>query len=239
MSKETAAHILLVEDEKTLAALLKESFRIEGFTSKYCKDGEEAWELFKTEKFDLCLLDVNMPKLNGLELANLIREKDAFVPILFLTANAQEDEKVKGFEIGADDYMTKPFSLKELNLRIRALLKRSQGQRTILANTSPETYQLGNIMIDFSNQMIRYANEEKKISKTEAELFKLFIQYKNQVLTRNNILLHVWGRDDFYTARNLDVYINKLRKLIKISDQTEIINIHGTGFKLIEKQMGS
>ena len=233
MSKETAAHILLVDDEKTLATLLKESFKIEGFTSKHCKDGEEAWELFKTEKFDLCLLDVNMPKMNGLALAKLIREKDEFVPILFLTANAQEDEKIKGFEIGADDYMTKPFSLKELNLRIRALLKRSQGQRAILANTDPETYLLGSILIDFSNQIIKYADEEKKISKTEAELFKIFIQYKNQVLTRNTILLHVWGRDDFYTARNLDVYINKLRKLIKFSEQTEIVNIHGNGFRLV------
>jgi two-component system response regulator VicR len=239
MSKETTAHILLVDDEKTLATLLKESFKIEGFTSKYCKDGEEAWELFKTEKFDLCLLDVNMPKMNGLELGKLIREKDAFVPILFLTANSQEDEKIKGFEIGADDYMTKPFSLKELNARIRALLKRSQGQRAILAHSSPDTYQLGSLLIDFSNQIIKNEIEEKKISKTESELFKLFIQHKNQVLTRNTILLHVWGRDDFYTARNLDVYINKLRKLIKMSELAEISNIHGTGFKLIEKQIGS
>jgi DNA-binding response OmpR family regulator len=238
MSKDPVAHILLVEDEKTLAALLKESLKLEGFTSKYCKDGLEAWDVFKTEKFDLCLLDVNMPKMNGIELGKLIREKDAYVPILFLTANSQEEDVLNGFEVGADDYMTKPFSLKELNMRIRVLLKRSQTQRDFIANTPPELFHLGNLMIDLSNQIVKHGEEEKKISKTEAELLKLFIQHKNQVLTRNTILLNIWGRDDFYTARNLDVYINKLRKLIKTTDHSEIINIHGTGFKLADKQAG-
>ncbi len=238
MSKDTVAHILLVEDEKTLASLLKESLKIEGFTSKYCKDGEEAWEVFKTEKFDLCLLDVNMPKMNGIELGKRIREKDAFVPILFLTANSQEDDILNGFEVGADDYMTKPFSLKELNMRIRVLLKRSQTQRNFIATAAPELFELGSLQFDLSNQIVKHGGEEKKISKTEAELLKLFIQHKNQVLTRNTILLHIWGRDDFYTARNLDVYINKLRKLIKTADQSEIINIHGTGFKLADKPTG-
>jgi DNA-binding response OmpR family regulator len=235
MTKDTAAHILLVEDEKPLAALLKESLKLEGFTSRYCKDGEEAWDIFKSEKFDLCLLDVNMPKMNGIELGKLIRDKDAFVPILFLTANSSEQEVLDGFEIGADDYMTKPFSLKELNARIRVLLKRSQTQRNFIATATPEVFQIDNLTIDISNQFIKHADDIKKISKTEAELLKLFIQHKNQVLTRNTILLHVWGRDDFYTARNLDVYINKLRKIIKLTDQTEIINIHGTGFKLADK----
>ena len=155
-------------------------------------------------------------------------------PIIFLTANTDEEDKLKGFEIGADEYITKPFSTNELVARMKAILKRTKGNNsTILAKE--EVFLVGNTKIDTSNHVVLVNNEvEKKISSTESNLLKLFIENKNMLLSRNAILLSVWGRDDFYTARNLDVYINKLRKIIKDDICLEIANIHGSGFKLVE-----
>lgn len=227
-------HILLVEDEVTLGTLLKENLKAKGFMAKLTKDGEEGWNTFNTERFDLCILDVNMPKLNGFELAKRIREKNDVVPIIFLTANSSQDDKIKGFDFGADEYITKPFSLDELVARIKAILKRTQYATPQLA-AEQEQFSIGNLKVDFTNHKVTINGEEKRISTTEGQLLKLFVSNKNQLITRNTILLQVWGRDDYYTARNLDVYINKLRKLIKEDDSIEIVNIHGSGFKLAEK----
>ena len=226
-------HILIVEDEPTLGALLKENLKLKGFTTKLCKDGEEGLQTFKTERFDLCLLDVNMPKMNGFTLAKNIREKNEMIPILFLTANSSQEDKIKGFDYGADEYMTKPFDLEELVARMKAILKRSQyaPQQVVAAE---EKFEIGSMVLDFTNHQFSINGENKRISTTEAQLLKLFITNKNSLLTRNAILLNVWGRDDYYTARNLDVYINKLRKLIKPDEHVEIINIHGSGFKLVQ-----
>lgn len=226
-------HILIVEDEPTLGALLKENLKLKGFTTKLCKDGEEGLQTFKTERFDLCLLDVNMPKMNGFTLAKHIREKNDVVPILFLTANSSQEDKIKGFDYGADEYMTKPFDLEELVARMKAILKRSQyAPHQVVA--AEEKFNIGSMVLDFTNHQFTLKGESKRISTTEAQLLKLFITNKNSLLTRNAILLNVWGRDDYYTARNLDVYINKLRKLIKPDEQVEIINVHGSGFKLVQ-----
>lgn len=226
-------HILIVEDEPTLGSLLKENLKLNGFTTKLCKDGEEGWNTFKKERFDLCILDVNMPKMNGFELAKNIRSKNEVVPILFLTANSSQEDKMRGFDYGADEYITKPFNLEELVARMKAVLKRSQyaPQQVVSAE---EKFEIGNITLDFTNHQFTINGESKRISTTEAELLKLFITHKNSLLTRNAILLNVWGRDDYYTARNLDVYINKLRKLIKPDENVEIMNIHGSGFKLVQ-----
>ncbi|MCA0426900.1 MAG: response regulator transcription factor [Bacteroidetes bacterium] len=234
MAKEVLPHILLVEDEQTLGTLLKETLKLNGYTSKYCKDGEEGWQVFQKERFDLCIFDVNMPKKNGFELARLVREINLSTPILFLTANSSEEDKLKGFEIGADEYITKPFSTQELMARIKAILRRVQAaQHDQLARE--ESYEIGGMVVDIPNHFVEFKGSQKKISNTEAELIKLFVKNKNQLITRNTLLLNVWGRDDFYTARNLDVYINKLRKLIKENPSLEIVNIHGSGFKLVEK----
>ncbi len=233
MHKDDRPHILLVEDENSLGYLLKENLKIAGFTIKLCKDGMEGWEAFKTERFDVCILDVNMPKKNGFELARDIRNINQNVPIVFLTANSTEEDKLRGFELGCDEYITKPFSTQELIARIKAILKRSQQMKAPLTQED-QVMRVGNITIDFTNQVFRINDNEKRISTTEAELLKLFVQNKNNLLTRNTILLNVWGRDDFYTARNLDVYINKLRKLLKEDSSIEIVNIHGSGFKLAE-----
>jgi DNA-binding response OmpR family regulator len=233
MQKEYKPHILLVEDESSLGFLLKENLKLAGFMIKLCKDGQEGWEAFKVEKFDICIFDVNMPKKDGFELAKDVRKINQTVPIIFLTANSSEEDKLRGFEIGADEYITKPFSTQELIARIKAILKRTKNiQPELLINE--ESYKIGNVIIDFTNHTFTHNTIEKRISTTEAELLKLFILNKNSLLTRNTILLNVWGRDDFYTARNLDVYINKLRKLLKEDPSLEIVNIHGSGFKLAE-----
>lgn len=231
-------HLLIVEDEITLGTLLKENLKAKGFTVKLCKDGEEGWQTFKTERFDLCILDVNMPKMDGFELAKNIREKNDVVPVIFLTANSSQEDKIKGFDFGADEYITKPFNLDELVARMKAILKRSQYAPQQVAATE-ESYTISTIVLDFTNHKLLVNGEEKRISTTEAQLLKLFITHKNNLLTRNAILLNVWGRDDYYTARNLDVYINKLRKLIKADEAIEIVNIHGSGFKLAEKNISA
>ncbi len=233
MSIDSTPHILIVEDETALSALLKENLKLAGYSTRLCKDGEEGWQVFQKERFDLCLFDVNMPKKNGFELAKLVREEDAFTPIIFLTANTAEEDKLKGFALGADEYITKPFSTQELVARIRAILKRTSSMKPEI-NIREEIYEIGDLKIDIPNHIIYIGGVEKKMSGTEGELLKLFVKNKNQLLTRNSLLLSIWGRDDFYTARNLDVYINKLRKLLKDEPSVEIINVHGSGFKLIE-----
>jgi DNA-binding response OmpR family regulator len=234
MEQDALPHVLVVDDELSLGALLKENLRLSGFSVKLCKDGEEGWIAFDKERFDICILDVNMPKRNGYELAEIIRKKDAQTPIIFLTANTDEEDKLKGFEIGADEYITKPFSTNELVARMKAILKRTKGINTS-SLAKEEVFIIGNTKIDTSNHLVLVNNEvEKKISSTESNLLKLFIENKNMLLSRNAILLSIWGRDDFYTARNLDVYINKLRKIIKDDICLEITNIHGSGFKLVE-----
>jgi DNA-binding response OmpR family regulator len=233
MQTELQQHILIVEDETTIGVMLKEHLKMSGFTSRLCKDGEEGWETVKKERFDLIILDVNMPKKNGFELATLIREHDKKIPIIFVTANSSESDKVKGFNIGGDEYITKPFSPAELIARMNAIFRRikAMSEEPIIAETK---LQIGNCDIDLENHLMNCNGIEKRISTTESELLKLFIKKKNKLIPRNEILLAVWGRDDYYTARNLDVYINKLRKLIKEDSSLEIVNIHGSGFKLVE-----
>ena len=233
MQKEQQPHILLVEDESTLGYFLKEHLKLGGFKANLCIDGQEGWETFKTEKFDLCILDVNMPKKNGYELAKDIRSINPYVPIVFLTANSAEGDRIKGFEIGADEYIVKPFSPEELLARIRAILRRTRFAPPVI-NPKEEIRKVGSLEVDFINHTITIKGNQKRMSTTEADLFKLFIDNKNNLLTRNSILINIWGRDDYYTARNLDVYINKLRKILKEDPLLEIVNIHGAGFKLVE-----
>jgi DNA-binding response OmpR family regulator len=174
-----------------------------------------------------------MPKKNGFDLARLMREVDVYTPLVFLTANSSEEDKLKGFGLGADEYITKPFSTQELIARLRAILKRSVVSKPEIL-IKEEVYELAGMKIDIPNHLIYLNGNAKKISGTEGELLKLFVKNKGQLLTRNSLLLSIWGRDDFYTARNLDVYINKLRKVLKDNPNVEIINVHGSGFKLME-----
>jgi two-component system OmpR family response regulator len=233
MSKAIQIHILLVEDETSLGFLMKETLRLEDYTIRLCKDGEEGLSSFMNERFDLCIFDVNIPKLSGFELAKKVREKDEHIPIIFLTANSSESDKLQGFAIGADEYITKPFSTPELLARIKAVLKRSSSRPETDLAAKEEIISIGNTCIDTVNNTLVVNGTQKKMSNTEAILLKLMIVNKNALLPRANMLLHVWGRNDFYTARNLDVYINKVRKLIKEDESISIENVHGSGFKLI------
>lgn len=235
MTKKLQTHILLAEDESSLGFLIKENLRFADFNVKLCKDGEEGWYSFQHERFDLCILDVNMPKMNGFEMAIKIREKTQHIPIIFLTANSGEEDKLMGFEIGGDEYITKPFSTQELIARIKAILKRSQTKPDTTLAVPIESLTIGKITIDFTNKTIFFPDgKDKKISNTEGEILNIFIKNKNQLVPRSNLLMHIWGRDDFYTARNLDVYINKIRKLLKTDPSLELKNIHGSGFKLVD-----
>jgi two-component system OmpR family response regulator len=233
MTKAIQTHILLAEDETSLGFLMKETLRLEDYSVRLCKDGEEGLNSFMNERFDLCIFDVNMPKLNGFELAKKVREKDEHIPIIFLTANSSESDKLQGFSIGADEYITKPFSTPELLARIKAVLKRSSARPETDLAAKEEVINIGNTSIDIVNNTLIVNGTQKKMSNTEAMLLKLLILNKNALLPRANMLLHVWGRNDFYTARNLDVYINKVRKLIKEDETISIENVHGSGFKLI------
>lgn len=233
MTKAIQTHILLAEDETSLGFLMKETLRLEDYSVRLCKDGEEGLNSFMNERFDLCIFDVNMPKLNGFELAKKVREKDEHIPIIFLTANSSESDKLQGFSIGADEYITKPFSTPELLARIKAVLKRSSARPETDLAAKEEVINIGNTSIDIVNNTMIVNGTQKKMSNTEAMLLKLLILNKNALLPRANMLLHVWGRNDFYTARNLDVYINKVRKLIKEDETISIENVHGSGFKLI------
>lgn len=226
-------HILLVEDETSLGFLIKETLRLEDYTVRLCKDGEEGLNSFMNERFDICIFDVNMPKLSGFELAKQVRAKDHHIPIVFLTANSSESDKLNGFEIGADEYITKPFSTPELLARIKVVLKRSKVRPETELAAKDEVINIGNTTIDIVNNTLVVNGTHKKMSNTEGVLLKLMIVNKNALLPRANMLLHVWGRNDFYTARNLDVYINKVRKLIKEDESISIENVHGSGFKLI------
>jgi DNA-binding response OmpR family regulator len=233
MTKAIQTHILLAEDETSLGFLMKETLRLEDYSVRLCKDGEEGLNSFMNERFDLCIFDVNMPKLSGFELAKKVREKDEHIPIIFLTANSSESDKLQGFAIGADEYITKPFSTPELLARIKAVLKRSSARPETDLAAKEEVINIGNTSIDTVNNTLIVNGTQKKMSNTEAMLLKLMIVNKNALLPRANMLLHVWGRNDFYTARNLDVYINKVRKLIKEDESISIENVHGSGFKLI------
>jgi DNA-binding response OmpR family regulator len=233
MTKAFQTHILLAEDETSLGFLMKETLRIEDYSVRLCKDGEEALNSFMNERFDLCIFDVNIPKLSGFELAKKVREKDEHIPIIFLTANSSESDKLQGFALGADEYITKPFSTPELLARIKAVLKRSSARPETDLAAKEEVINIGNTFIDTVNNTLIVNGTQKKMSNTEAMLLKLLIVNKNALLPRANMLLHVWGRNDFYTARNLDVYINKVRKLIKEDETISIENVHGSGFKLI------
>lgn len=233
MTKAIQTHILLAEDETSLGFLMKETLRLEDYSVRLCKDGEEGLNSFMNERFDLCIFDVNMPKLSGFELAKKVREKDQHIPIIFLTANSSESDKLQGFSIGADEYITKPFSTPELLARIKAVLKRSSARPETDLAAKEEVINIGNTSIDIVNNTLIVNGTQKKMSNTEAMLLKLLILNKNALLPRANMLLHVWGRNDFYTARNLDVYINKVRKLIKEDETISIENVHGSGFKLI------
>ncbi len=220
--------ILLVEDDPSLGFVIKDNLSIKGFDVTLCKDGEEGENTFHNQSFDLCILDVMLPKKDGFTIAKSIRQKDKRVPILFLTAKSMMEDKLAGFQTGADDYITKPFSLDELICRIEVFLRRSQTKET----GSNNVYSVGGFSFDPSNLTLKNHTSEKTLTQKEAEVLKLLYQNRDRVLKREEILKEVWGDDDYFMGRSMDVFISKLRKYLKDDPSIQIVNYHGVGFRL-------
>ena len=221
--------ILLCEDDENLGMLLREYLQAKGYNVTLAPDGEAGYQHFSNEKFDLCILDVMMPKKDGFTLAQDIRKVNTVIPIVFLTAKSLKDDVLEGFRIGADDYITKPFSMEEMLLRIEAIMRRISGKR----NKNGSEYQLGNMTFDTQKQTLVTENGTTKLTTKESELLALLVQNANSILERNYALKTIWVEDNYFNARSMDVYITKLRKLLKNDPNVEIINIHGKGYKLV------
>lgn len=220
--------ILFVEDDMNLGLLLKENLDNKGFNTVWCRNGDEGLKVFQKEKFNLCILDVMMPQKDGFTLSKEIRSVDTGIPIIFLTARGRDSDKIAGFEAGGDDYVTKPFSTQELCLRINAILKRTQQQASSIKNNTA-----GSFVFDHIKMTLQRGNDIKKLSSKETELLAILINNKNELVPRNQILEKVWGNDDYFSAKSMDVYVSKIRKLLKDDPRIEILNAYGIGFKLI------
>ncbi len=220
--------ILLAEDEASLGLIIKESLETRGFEVLLCGDGEQALRAYRSDAPELLVLDVMMPKKDGFTLAKEIREIDQAIPIIFLTAKSQTRDVVEGFTIGGNDYLKKPFSMEELIVRIHSLLNRTHVQKT------SGIFQIGNFKFDFPKQKLRFNDEESvQLTHREAHLLFHLLKNKNEVLERSVILNKLWGNDDFFNARSMDVFISKLRKKLKQDSSVEIINVRGFGYKLV------
>ncbi len=228
---EKKIKILLVEDDNNLGFLTKEYLEAKEFEVVLKINGQEGIEAFDKDKFDICILDVMMPIKDGFTLAKEIRQKDTSTPIIFLTAKTLKDDVLNAFKLGADDYVTKPFSMEELLLRIKAILKRSSSQ----VNTSEEReiYQIGNMKFDVLKQLLIGSKIERKLTTKESDLLKMLCMNANKILDRNEALKSIWEDDSIFNARSMDVYITKLRKYLKNEPNVEIVNVHGKGYKLL------
>ena len=221
--------ILLCEDDENLGMLLREYLQAKGYQATLCPDGEVGYREFLKNKFDICVLDVMMPKKDGFSLAQDIRQINSQVPIIFLTARVQKEDVLEGFDKGADDYITKPFSMEELVKRVEAILRRVRGKK----NKESTRYKIGRYTFDTQKQLLTIADKQTKLTTKENELLALLCSHANEILKRNDALRTIWIDDNYFNARSMDVYITKLRKHLKDDDQVEIINIHGQGYKLI------
>ncbi|MEI8192767.1 MAG: DNA-binding response regulator [Flavobacteriia bacterium] len=221
--------ILLAEDDLNLGFVISDQLKTEGYKVTLAIDGVDALKRFNEQTYHLCIFDVMMPKKDGFTLARDIRNINNEIPILFLTAKSMTEDKVEGFNAGGDDYLTKPFSVEELLLRIKSLLKRVN-----IRTETPEEkiIQIGNFTFDTENLTLTIQSEVKSLTKKEAQILKLLYKFKNQVMPREVILNTVWGQDDYFMGRSLDVFITKLRKYLKEDESIHISNIHGVGFKL-------
>ncbi len=223
--------VLLAEDDKNLGTILQSYLIAKGYPTELCVDGEEAFDKFQNGEYCICILDVMMPKKDGFTLAKDIRSIDKEIPILFLTAKTLQEDKLKGFEIGADDYISKPFSMEELLVRMKAILRRVTQKNNLQSKN--KIYQLGKFVFDYNRQMLKINETENKLTSKEAELLKLLSDNLNQVLDRSEALNKIWYDDSYFNARSMDVYITKLRKYLKEDPTVELLNVHGVGFKLI------
>jgi DNA-binding response OmpR family regulator len=223
------AKLLLVEDDPTLSYVMKDSLGNAGFDVVHCPDSESGWQQFMKHNFDVCLLDVVLPKKDGMHLAKQIREKNETIPILMLTSKSMDDDKLAGFQSGADDYITKPFNMQELLLRLDVFLRRTKKKE----DNTPTEFKLGNLDFDYTNLVLRGGPKEHQLTQREADLIRYLCLNANRVLKRDEILMNVWGKEDYFLGRSMDVFITKVRKYIKEQPGVELQTIHGIGFKFV------
>jgi len=219
----------MAEDDPNLGDLLKDYLELKGkFEVTLCRDGEEALLAFRKQMYDLCILDIMMPKKDGFSLGVDIRKADGSVPIIFVTAKEMMEDKARAFELGGDDYITKPFCVEELLLRINALLKRTSREENLATE-----FEIGGFFFNYTAQTISFKGQKQKLSTKEADLLRLLCLNKNDVMTRKEALLKIWSNDNYFTGRSMDVFLSKLRKYLKEDPNVEIINVHGKGYKLL------
>ena len=222
------AKVLLAEDDLSLGFVIKDNLQDSGYEVTHCPDGESAWQQFQKKEFDICLLDINMPVRDGFSVAKKIRGQSDLVPIIFITAKSLQEDKLKGFQTGADDYITKPFSIEELVMRMDVFLRRT---RKLQADTKEE-YQIGKLRFVFNELKLYQDKEEITLTQRESDLLRFLAQHMNKILKREEVLLNVWGKDDYFLGRSMDVFITKLRKHLKCDPGIMLETIHGVGFRL-------
>jgi len=238
MSTNNNNKILLVEDDQNFGDVLRSYLEMHEYQVTLATDGVAGLESYNKGEFDLCIFDVMMPKKDGFTLAKEIREKDTDMPIIFLTAKTMKDDVLKGFKMGADDYITKPFNSEELLYRIQAILKRSQAKAD--PRDEVKEYTIGKYHFNFPLRILTFSGgtpeeSKEKLSPKEAQLLRMFCMYVNDILPRSEALTKIWGEDNYFTARSMDVFVTKLRKYLKSDTNIEIVNIHGNGFQLLIK----
>lgn len=223
--------VLLAEDDRNLGNILKNYLDAKGYSTTLCINGEEATETFFRKDFDFCILDIMMPVKDGFAVAREIRAVNSKVPVLFLTAKSLQEDKLKGFETGADDYITKPFSMEELLLRMQAILRRTE--ETVKNPEQENIFNIGQYVFDFNRQLLTFRGKELKLTSKEASLLRLLCTNANQVLERSVALNKIWQDDSYFNARSMDVYITRLRKYLRKDPSVRILNVHGRGYKLL------
>lgn len=221
--------ILYVEDDPNLGFVTKDNLELEGYDIVHFQDGKEAWKSFSKDKYDLCLLDVMLPELDGFSLAEKIRKQNLQVPIIFLTAKIMQEDRITGLKIGGDDYVTKPFSIEELCLRIKIFLKRKDVSKEQIQGSF--SWKIGFYEFDYKQLSLKSSTKTEQLTHREAEVLKFLCERKNQVIKRDEILTAIWGRDDYFLGRSLDVFVTRLRKMLAEDSSIKIENVHGIGFR--------
>ncbi|MFZ2339573.1 MAG: response regulator transcription factor [Bacteroidales bacterium] len=223
--------ILLAEDDGNLGSLLRNYLQAKEYETTLFVNGRAALEHFAAGMFDLCILDIMMPEMDGLALAKAVRDIDPSIPVIFLTARNQEDDIIEGFKTGADDYITKPFNMEELLYRIEAIFRRTTGPVAEVKNE--ELHQIGGYTFDSKRQLLNFKDQQISLTTKESELLMLLYRHRNEILERNYALKNIWIDDNYFNARSMDVYITRLRKYLKKDPEVKILNIHGKGYRLI------
>lgn len=225
----TKATILLVEDDANLGFVVQDALKRKGYAVHLCRDGKEGLKYFNEHRYDLCVLDVMLPQKDGFSLAQDIRLTNAQVPIIFLTAKSQTDDRIAGFKAGGDDYLTKPFSHEELLLRIEAILRRTQDGDT----PARDVFEIGSFTFDHRNLSLKHPDGDRKLTRKEADVLRLLCMHRDQVLPRELVLNMIWGDDTYFLGRSLDVFISRLRKYLRPEPRIHINNVHGVGFRFV------